>query len=165
MNFGGTVVQIKLNTQIKKRAGGTYVGYQLVYNNEAGELKTLEKAMASLKFTPSVADTLNNLAAGDEFNGTMEKDGQFWNVTSLSKGSFVGDVAVEKPAQAKNDSIGSSGARAKTVGRSDPVQKMIVRQNSLSNAVAYVGNGHNATVDEVIAIAEQFETWVFRGLE
>lgn len=170
MNFGGTVISVKTNTQIKKKqGGGTYNGYQLVFRNEAGEIKTIEKAMQSLTYTPSVADTLNNLKEDETFNGTMEKEDGFWNVKTLSKGDFVGDAAPTESAKKETYTPRSPAVGGKVVGSTYETpeerklkQRLIVRQSSLNQAMIYFASGD---ISDALELAEKLEAWVYRGLE
>lgn len=41
-------------------------------------------------------------------------------------------------------------------------QKLIVRQNSVTNAVKYFEGEKQVGIKEILKVAEQFENWVFR---
>jgi hypothetical protein len=62
----GKVIQVKINTTVpyaptSGKTGG-YLGYQVIYTDARdGTVKTLSKAMASLKFTPAIRDVLESL--------------------------------------------------------------------------------------------------------
>ena len=41
MNVIGTVISVNLDTPVKKKDGGTYPGWRLVYQDVDGEVKTI----------------------------------------------------------------------------------------------------------------------------
>lgn len=171
----GTVVDIGIDVDIKKRAGGTYKGYRLSYKAPDGQIKTIEKAMQSLSFYPAVNDTLRQLAVGDEFTVSMEKnDAGFWDVKALSKGAFVSETNPSPIAQ--------EGKPSETTGRKSSVgtkvtstyetpeerklkQRLIVRQSSFNQAVDFAADVMVLKRDEIFKLAEEIEAWVYRGLD
>lgn len=185
--FTGTVISINMNAQIKKRDGGTYPGYQLVYRSEDGQIRTLEKHHNSLKLTPSVAATLNALVEGDTFTCYTEKAGAFVNVISLAKGiggepepieRATAQPAKEAPEVASTtvSARGQAMRTGKVVGSTyetpderqirrtaDAVrQKLIIRQSCLAQAIQCA---HSDDSEEIFKKAEEFEKWVMRGID
>lgn len=169
-----TVVDKQINIDIKKRAGGTYKGYQIVYRTPEGQIETLAKTMQSLKFSPSVEQAVNDLQIGDKFTVTQQKnENGFLDVVSITKGDFASDVPVSAPDSAPVQTI-SRPVGGKVVGSNYETpeerklkQRLIVRQAALNQALEYsrLCVDGPATQDEIKSYAEQFENWVYRGLE
>lgn len=84
-----------------------------------------------------------------QYTFDLEKGEQYWNVVSIREGHG------EAPASTSNVSSSSSPPRG------FDVQKAIIRQNSVTNAVNFV-SGTEATVDYTLTVAAQFEEWVNR---
>lgn len=153
----GKVYEVEIGAQIKKRAGGTYEGWRLTYKTPDGELQKVEKPVANFKYQPSLKTALEGLSKDDEFTMEMEKDGDFWNVTSIAKGVSMPaqtGKADNKPTSYKTDKSGNWETSEERAAR----QVMIVRQSSLSTAVALLGPGN--TTAAVIKTAKAFEDYV-----
>lgn len=156
MNISGKVVKVSIDVDVKKKDGGAYKGWKLVYEQSDGEVKTIQKHMNSLKYAAPLANGLKELNAGDTFTMEMEKEGDFWNPKSIYKGEptiTVGGVA--KGSEYKGGTYATKEERAQT-------QTYIVRQSSISSALKLLEIQGKKTVDQfaVIALAEQFESWV-----
>ena len=163
MNISGKVIQVAIDVDVKKKDGGTYKGWKLVYEQSDGEVKTIQKHMNSLKYAAPLANGLKELKAGDTFTMEMEKEGDFWNPKSIFKGEASPTVdkvpfersGVIKPTTTSNSTYATKEERAQT-------QKYIVRQSSITAALKLLELQGKKTVDQfaVIALAEQFESWV-----
>lgn len=166
MDINGVVISVNLSQSIKKAAGGTYEGWELVYRTDDNQVKTVAKPVQGLKFNPGLAEGLRNLKPGDPFVMVMEKNGQYWEVKEVSKGSPKapepsGHVAAPSgtPATGRASTYETAEERAKK-------QVFIIRQSSLSNAVSYFSLGKKAvTVEEVLDVAQAFEDFVLNGRE
>lgn len=164
MEVHGKVMSISLTSNIKKKDGGTYPGWRLVYENSDGEVKTIEKHENSLKYAAALKNGLESLAVGDSFTMEMEKKDGFWNPTSVYKSGATPKKDTNAPQQATQRSAPSSGGNSyPTADERAQTQKYIVRQSSITNALKLLElNGNKkATTQEAIEIAAQFEGWVF----
>ncbi|MDO8628737.1 MAG: hypothetical protein Q7R56_03210 [Nanoarchaeota archaeon] len=152
MELYGTVVEVQLSVDIPKTSGGTYEGWVLKYTEQSGEEKTLKAHSLSLKKIKGLKEALLSLSKGDAFSATIEKEGAYWVTKEIRKG---GGPSLEQ-------------ANKQTQGRSDNVQRLIVRQNCLGHACG-IANVHvntpdvDAVVSEVKRIAATLEEWVFRN--
>jgi hypothetical protein len=164
MDINGVVISVNLSQSIKKAAGGTYEGWELVYRTDDNQVKTVAKPVQGLKFNPALAEGLRGLKPGDPFVMVMEKNGQYWEVKEVSKGS-------PKPAEPSSHvaapaSTASTG-RASTYETAEERAKkqvFIIRQSSLSNALAYFALGKKAvSLDEVLDVATALEEYVLNG--
>ncbi len=168
--IAGTVLDVKIDTDIKGRSK-TYKGYQVAYRTDAGEIRTLEKAMQSLTYTPSVREALQGLVVGDRFHAVLEKEGDFLNVKSLAKGDFSGSELPPQTSGAQSSSSsGYTKAPGKVVGNTYETpeerklkQRLIVRQAAINQALEY--SQDDVSINDILARAEHFENWVYRGLE
>lgn len=161
MNIQGIVVGVEFDKQIKG-SKGYYTGWEVTYKDDkSGEIKTLAKPVATLKapklsFLKPVLDTLE---VGDKFNYTIEKEGDFWELTGIGKGD--GPQLPQKTSYATRSSGG--GRDYETKEERGARQRLIVRQSSLTTAVEFASlNKGVKTKEELFELAEEIESWVFR---
>lgn len=160
MIITGKIVSIDMNATIAKAAGGTYKGAEIVFKDAKDKVQTKNIHENGLKYAPALKNGLENLVAGDNFTVEMEKKDDFWTWISIKKG-------VEQ--EEKQNSAPQQGAITKstsweTAEERTARQRLIVRQNSLTNAVAFLtlqGRTH-VTEEDVKEVATNFYNWVFR---
>lgn len=144
------------NTHAAKN-GRSYQSIEVTYKNDQGQ--TQSKKLMSFS-NPTVFNHIRDLNKGDALNVTTEKDANgYWQWTGIG-----GDNAVSETKQA-TPATGSrvTGSNYETKEERAARQILIVRQSSLSSAVELVAatSTEPSTVDNVIAIAKQFEAYVF----
>lgn len=169
MDVRGQVVSVNLDVEIPKKAGGTYTGSQLAYRNSAnGKLEEQNFTSQTLKYNPSIKTALGNLSTGDNFVMVKEKEGDFWNVKSVTKAGEA-TVATAEPSsgksyqpQAKPYTPGG-GSTYSTAEERAQTQVYIVRQHSITSAINLLGVGAKApvAVSKVLETAKEFEKYVF----
>lgn len=159
MQVNGTVVSVELNIDIEKNGGGTYPGSRLTYRAD-GKISEQNFHKNALKYNPEVAKTLGQLSSGVSFVMVKEKEGDFWKVVSLKQSN---DLVEEPPKKGETSTTASKGGNWETAEERAKKQVYIVRQSSLTNAIALLAsNGAKKnTPEEVIKIAKQFEAYVF----
>ena len=158
MQKQGKVVQINLSMMAKSQAGKEYPAWQLIFSTPDGKVENLTKHRNSLKFNSSLAASLNSLAVGDDIVVTLEKKGDFWEVESITKGT--GNTSIPTGGTATPTKI--TGSNYETKEERALRQRLIVRQSSLSSAIAFFEKAKAApSVEEVIGVAERFTEYVF----
>lgn len=138
-------------TEKTNKAGRKYSELEVIYKNEEGKAQT-KKLMS---FTnPAVFKAVKSASAGDKLNVITQKDDNgYWQWTGLSEDT--------KPTQQAATRV--TGSNYETKEERALRQKYIVRQSSLTTAVAIMSVGaKNLDKHEVIALAEELEGWVFR---
>ena len=144
------------NTHAAKN-GRSYQSIEVTYKNDLGQ--TQSKKLMSFS-NPTVFNHIKDLNKGDLLNVTTEKDANgYWQWTGIG-----GDNAVAETKQATPATGGRvTGSNYETKEERAARQILIVRQSSLSSAVELVAatSTEPSTVDNVIAIAKQFENYVF----
>jgi hypothetical protein len=168
----GTVLSKEIDVDIKNREGGFYKGYRIVYKNQDGEIRPLEKAMQSLKYSPSVDAALRSITVGDEITIVQEKNGKgYLDVKAIQKGHGETPIAVEASSVPRAEGIKSN---ANATGGfpikayEDRRQTLIVRQSAINQALEYFRVGYDGQVDgdlttqRVFDVAQEFEDWVNR---
>ena len=142
------IIDVSTPTE-EKGPKSSYKKIQVTYKNQDGKVQG--KQIVSFAH-PEVFDTLVEAEKGQFYEVKAEKNGNFWNWVSatLSDGSDVvenGGKAVAKPNKWVPD---------------EERQRMIVRQNALTNGVAFcTAKGGTALKEEnVTKIAEYFYNWV-----
>lgn len=155
MQVFGTILQVMKDTIAKTKEGKDYPAWKLVYEDLEGEIKSIVKHTNSLKYNQALSNGLDNVTVGDKFTLEQEKNDQgFWEPKSIIKG--IKEVTKDKPTQGNWP---TSEERINT-------QKYIIRQNCITNAVNFVNVTFvkkDQTVEQVISVAKQFETFIHTG--
>lgn len=161
MNVIGTVVEIKKNATIKGKTGN-YTGYKLTYRDKEDSLKEQAFHEKALQYNAALKNGLDQLEPDDEFTMVKEKEGEYWNVKNIFKGSQAETKPAAKAASAAPSNGGSTYA---TKEERAQTQVYIVRQSSITAALklAEVNGNKKATVSDVLKDATQFEQWVMFG--
>ena len=159
MIITGKIVSIDLNATITKASGGTYKGAEIVFKDANGKVQTKNIHENGLKYAPAVKNGLESLEPGDNFTVEMEKKDDFWTWISIKKGI----EQEEKQKTTTQQSTTTKSTSWETAEERAARQKLIVRQSSLTNAIAFLvlqGRAH-ATEEDVIETATTFYNWVF----
>lgn len=128
-----------------------------------GNLKVDAKAVMDFATPPEVWDTLKDAKKGDQFLILREKDkkeGKYWNWVGIERddGTGVGAEATDSPAP-------SAPVRKNFAAADAEKQRLIVRQNALTNSVKFHEGDGNGSVEEVLLTAEEFAKWVLEETE
>ena len=168
MQVLGTVISISLETQVKKQAGGSYAGWELVYKSSDGDVRTIAKPVQGLKFNAALRNQLGDLAQGDQFTLEQEKNAAgFYDVKAVTKGWSDG---VQAPTASKEVAGKASAPSSNNYASRDfegkeerqARQRLIVRQSSLSAAVAISTVGAKTVDKEAVKkLANELTNWVF----
>ena len=146
-----------LKSEVSRAPKGYNVA-EIAYKTEDGKTK----GMKVLDFLQKdVFATLKDTKPGDVLNADFEKNAKgFWQFAQVVKTGEKADVATAAtPVSAQTK---SSGGNWETSAERQARQVMIVRQSSLSNAVALFEATKNTKVtpDNVIDVAKRFESYV-----
>ena len=138
--------------------GRSYQSIEVTYKDEQDQVKN--KKIMSFS-NPSVFNHLKGLTKGDQVNLRTEKDAAgYWQWIGIE-----GDKTVSTETKQTTPATGGrvTGSNYETKEERAARQILIVRQSSLSSAVELVAatSTEPSTVDNVIAIAKQFEAYVF----
>lgn len=159
MIITGKIVSIDLNATITKAQGGTYKGAEIVFKDASGKVQTKNIHENGLKYAPAVKNGLESLEPGDNFTVEMEKKDDFWTWVSIKKGI----EQEEKQKTTTQQSTTTKSTSWETAEERSARQKLIVRQSSLTNAIAFLvsqGRTH-VTEEDVLETATTFYNWVF----
>ena len=160
MIITGKIVSIDLNATITKASGGTYKGAEIVFKDANGKVQTKNIHENGLKYAPAVNNGLESLEPGDNFTVEMEKKDDFWTWISIKKGI----EQEEKQKTTTQQSTTTKSTSWETAEERAARQKLIVRQSSLTNAVAFLAiqpGSMPITEVDVIETATTFYNWVF----
>jgi hypothetical protein len=150
-----------LNTHQAKN-GRQYQSIEVMYKNEQGQAQS-KKLMSFAN--PAVFKAAQDWAKGDVVHVSTEKDANgYWQWTAVGTAETTtdnrGDTATAAPTQAKA-ATRVSGSNYETKEERADRQVMIVRQSSLSNAVATLAiEGSKASANDVISLAKLYEGYV-----
>ena len=139
------------NTHAAKN-GRSYQSLEVTYKDEQAQTKT--KKLMSFS-NPSVFNHIKTLGKGDAVNVVTTKDDNgYWQWTAIG-GDAVAQESTSKPAAAGVNR--TTGSNYETKEERAARQVYIVRQSSISA----VGAKSAPTADSVIALAKEFEAYVF----
>ena len=159
-----TIEVVNVSISTVPTAKGSYQVADVAYKNKSFQDKLEGKKVMSFS-NKGVFDTLSKAGFGDVFEVTRVKnDKGFWDWTSLSSGTGSVDSA---------PSMASTGSPPPMKGTVTPKsnyetaeeraarQVLIVRQSSISSAVEFGAYNKLKDAREIIAIAKEFEAYVF----
>jgi hypothetical protein len=153
----GNNMRIRINNigeeTTKKSAKGFYKVFTLSYNSD-GRDRTRDIP----NFDKETYATLRNANAGDEFDITLVKNGEYTNWSGAEKA----------PVSATASNVNSGFKKASTYETAEERaarQVYIIRQSSLDHAVAFVNSQSKgkAAVSEVLDVADTFVNYVLNG--
>lgn len=155
MSFNIEIIKVNVSSQGKFR--------KAVVDHKTSDGKVDSKQLVSFGAGKAAFDTLSQAQQGDQFEIESkkvknEKDGkEYWTWIAASP---AGKANGASPAKTTSPAVRSS---YETPGERAARQVYIVRQNSVANAIAYFAEqaGPQFTVEDVIAVAKQFEAYVF----
>lgn len=162
MNIVGSLVDLGVDVDIVKNGGGTYKGTRITYRDTTGSLKEQCIHTKALNFNPTLKAQITALKMGDGFTMVKEKEGEFWNVKSITVG------IAQETNKSSNTSTGKVGGVAasprstyETPEERAKKQVFIIKQSSISSAIAFIGaTTKKGTVTDVLDIAKHFESYV-----
>jgi hypothetical protein len=137
-----------------------YSWFELVYrNNDSGKVET--KKLFDFAY-PLVYKTFSTATVGTNYSVTAEKDDKYWNWVSVSGGGSM-NAAPEKSTAEPAAKAYVKGSNYETTEERAARQTSIIRQSSLSNAIATLKTDKTVpTRDDVLSLAADYEQWVTR---
>lgn len=147
-----------LKANVTKPAGKNYEVCELGYKTDEGKVK----AMKILSFVqPEVFRLAANTQPGDVVEATFSQSEKgYWQFSSLTATGVKEATPVGAVSSVPSQSRGNWETSEERAQR----QIMIVRQSSLSNAVALIAarnpKGATETATDVIEVARRFENYV-----
>jgi len=147
-----TVLSVS-KTQHMTKANKPYFQLEVAYKGEDGQVKG--KKLMPFGSSKPAFDALVAAQSGEAWDISLVKEGEYWTWTAAKKSD--GTTSAPSTSSSTPQTTQSSSYQG-AKGNMD-TQRYIVRQSSLSNAINLKGS--KASVDEVIAVAKQFEAFVF----
>lgn len=153
------------------RNGRQYQSVEVTYKDDQGRVSS--KKLMSFS-NPDVFKTAQTWEKGDEVNIAMEKDDAgYWNWTKVLAAGEVAPAPTNQSVATASTGDSKSSAKPTRVTGSNYETKeeraqrqiMIVRQSSLSNAVATLAtHGSPLSSDQVMKLASLYEKFVLGQL-
>jgi len=136
---------------------GKYKSMEVAYKGTDG--KVTSKKMVSFGSQEAAYKTLSTAKQGDVFQiQSAKNDKGYWDWIGIEQGTGTSVVTAAKPG-------GNATPKStyETAEERANRQVLIVRQSSVSNAIAFLNMNAKAksTVQDVIEVAEVFESYVF----
>lgn len=151
------ITVLSATTTTVPTAKGSYQKLELAFKGEDGQVKG--KNIMSFGATASTFKVLSKAQGGEVYDITAIKNeaSGYWDWTGAERSTGeTGQSAITpipSPAASKS-TYETAEERAKR-------QVYIVRQSSLSAAINYIGDTKKVSTEDVIAVAKQFEAYVF----
>lgn len=159
MEIYGTIVTIEKDVDIQKQSGGSYPGTRIIYKDNKGNIKSKTFHEKALKYNRTLSDQIDSLVDGDSFIMEQEKNGDFWNVTSIQK-----DTKQMSKQKVTNNNTASD---QKNYDNSswDNKQNLIIRQNVLGNSIKYYSEikKEDVSLEQIFITAKLMEQYVNSG--
>ncbi len=152
---------------------GSYSTAEVTYKNVTYGGKVESKKVMSFGVTKSTFEVMSNATAGEEYTITVVKNEKGYNDwVSATPGHNAEAPAAAAPAQRATTpapNVGKAQGTAyqqrdwETAEERAKKQIYIVRQHNLSAAIELLTTGAKAppTMDDVLKVAKEFETYVF----
>jgi hypothetical protein len=143
----------------QSKGKGNWQEYKVSYVDKMGRNKT----QTIRSFEQQTFSDFAEISDGDfpvNVEVTVKKEGDFWNWKGAK---VIGAATNDTPAKTNNTSSGSTVSKGnwETAEERAAKQKYIVRQSSITNAIALCGAGN--PVDVILTVAKAFEDFVFSG--
>lgn len=149
------IITVKEVSKVTNKTKGQnkWSEFEVTYDSDKGE-----KVKKFASFDQAQYKIGKSLEEGKSYDVRFEKDGDYWK--------WTGAEEVEEGAQAAKAAPRAGGGNNWDARLQFDKEKQpwIVRQSMVDAAVAF-GAGKDLSVDEVIAIADQFYNFVFNGIE
>ena len=149
------IIQVVREDLPSKNGKGTYGQLTVVYKSGG---KVQEKKLISFS-NPAVFKHIEGMKQGETAEvTTVKNDKGYWDWTNI--GGAVATTTESKPAATTNRVTGSN---YETKEEREARQRYIIRQSSISSAVAALIPGAKSALDvgDVLRLAKEFETYVF----
>ena len=150
-----TILSVTDNKVPTKKPGQFYNQLEVAYkDNSSG--KVAGKKVMSFGAGQPAYKVLRTAQPNDVFEITNRQDGEYWNwVEAVPASADAAPVAsTSKTTVSPKSTYETAEERAKR-------QVLIVRQSSLSNAVAFTEGSKSKTVEDVLSLAQTFTDFVF----
>lgn len=144
-------------------AKGSYQVIELAYKNKSFQDKLEGKKVMSFT-NKDVFKALSEAKFGDVFTvSRVKNDKGFWDWTGVSTGKLGMDVPARVPAGSSPAPVGNASPKStyETAEERAARQILIVRQSSINAAVEFGAYTKLKDTKEIIAVAKEFEAFVF----
>ena len=161
------IIDVASPTTNTNRNGREYQSLEVTYKDDQGRVSS--KKLMSFS-NPEVFKTAQTWEKGDNVDIAMQKDDAgYWQWTKVLAEGEVAPAPTNTSASTSTPAPGGkptrvTGSNYETKEERALRQRMIVRQSSLSNAVATLAtHGKPLSSDDVVALAKQYENFVMDG--
>lgn len=169
MQIYGKTIDVEFDVAVPKKDGGSYEGTTITYKDQQGKIQSKAWAKKSLDH-PSNAHLkaqLQTLIKGSDFIAeAVKNDAGFWNWVDIKLGTVPANTAPSVPAKS-NSTYATPEERAERFALDKArfefekeKQGLIIKQSTLSNAVAFIKGSSEESIESVIETAKQFEAYI-----
>jgi hypothetical protein len=162
-----------VNVEITSRAGTNgkkgYEQAEVVYKQEYNGKQDVKTKKIMSFANPAVFAAIKSAKTGETYEVTQVKEGEFWqwtNIVASSGASSAPAASAAVPPNAKPTATANTyGRDFETATERAEKQRLIVRQSSLSNAVAMLVTGAKTppNVNDVKKLADELVAYVYNA--
>lgn len=154
------IIDVGTPNTIAAKNGRSYQSIEVTYKGPDGRASS--KKLMSFS-NPSVFKAVSQLSKGDTIDVTTQKDDAgYWQWTAVNEAGSA--PSAQAPVQQTSSASATrvTGSNYETKEERAARQELIVRQSSLSNAIAILTVGAKSLKKEdVFALAQELNDWVF----
>lgn len=157
--------QVKIQdvaVEFVKKAKGGYSVATVTYTDNG---KNFSKKIMSFA-NPAVFDVVKSAQSGETYEVTVVKEGDYYNWSAMQK--VDADTGTTTSAPTKPVGVGKVTSTYETPEERKIKQLYIIRQSSISNALAFLKDtqaGGDYGVTDVVTIAQEFVDFVYGNQE
>jgi hypothetical protein len=164
-----STIQI-VNVEITSRAGAAgkkgYEQAEVVYKQEYNGKQDVKTKKIMSFANPAVFAAIKAAKTGEVYEVTQVKEGEFWQWTNIVAASAAPAAQAAAPSNTKPAAQSNTyGRDFETATERAEKQRLIVRQSSLSNAVALLTTGAKTppNVNDVKKLADELVAYVYNA--
>ena len=156
------IIDVGTPNTVAAKNGRSYQSMEVAYKGADGKVSS--KKLMSFS-NPSVFKAISQLSKGDSVEVTTSKDDAgYWQWTAVNEAGSTAPTFGQSAPQSSGSSAPTkvTGSNYETKEERARRQELIVRQSSLSNAVAILTVGSKSVDKQAVkALAQELSDWVF----
>ena len=160
MKFQIEVINVQSSTKPAKN--GTYTQLDVAYKRvDTGKIEG-KKVMSFVN--KDIFNLFSKASAGQVYDITTEKVGEYWQWTEASVASGSGSASIDAPASKAFNASPAPKSTYETAEERAKRQILIVRQSSLAQAVDILSvnpGKDKLSLEDVLHLADKLVSWVF----
>jgi hypothetical protein len=154
------IIDVGTPNTVASKNGRSYQSIEVAYKGADGKVSS--KKLMSFS-NPSVFTAISKMSKGDNVDiTTVKDDAGYWQWTAINQAGATTSTVTPSSQSITPTTTRVTGSTYETKEEREARQLLIVRQSSLSNAVAILTVGSKSVDKEAVkALAQELADWVF----